>query len=91
MLHAYTCNTGVPVVLFSLASVPSFVVNVVPVGVAAIVFTPLQPSKTPPLNPPILTCVPAARLCAAEVVYVATPLVRTQLVSVLSVVRPSVA
>src|ERR1700730_5847076 len=83
VLHAITVTTGVPVVFVSLASEPSLVVKVDDVGTVAIVFTPLQESKTPPLNPEMLTCAPACRLCATLEVYVATPLVRTQLAKVM--------
>src|SRR5579863_1989687 len=82
VLQAKTTAVGVPPVLFSLPSGPSLVVKVVPVGVAAIVLTPLQLSKTPPEKPSMLTCAPACKLCVALDVYVAMPLARTQLVSV---------
>src|SRR5258706_80343 len=89
VLHAITVTAGVPLVFVSLASGPSLVVKVVDVGVEAIVFTPLQESKTPPLNPVMLTCAPDCKLCATLEVYVATPLVRTQLANVM-LLAPSV-
>ena len=64
-------------------------VKVVEVGVATIVLTPLQESKTPPVNPVMLTCAPACKLCGRLEVYVATPLVRTQLAKVM-LLAPSV-
>src|SRR5258707_4471126 len=89
VLQAKTVTVGVPVVLVSLASVPSLVVKVVDVGVDTMVLTPLQKSTTPPLKPEILTCAPACKLCATLEVYVATPLVRTQLAK-LMLFAPSV-
>ena len=73
VLQAKTAAVGVPVVLVSLPSGPSLVVKVVLVGVAAMVFTPLQLSKTPPEKFSMLTCAPDWRLCAALDVYVAQP------------------
>src|SRR6266850_1459705 len=89
VLQAITVTTGEPVVLVSFASWPSLVVKVVEVGVEAMVLTPLQESKTPPVNPEMFTCEPDWILCATLDVYVATPLVRTQLANVM-LLAPSV-
>src|SRR4029077_3754610 len=88
VLQAITVTTGEPVLLVSLGSGPSLVVKVVGV-VAAMVLTPLQESNTPPVKPEMLTCAPACKLCATLEVYVATPLVRTQLAKVM-LLAPSV-
>src|ERR1700720_969446 len=89
VLQAITVTTGVPVVLVSLVREPSLTVKVVDVGVDAMVLTPLQLSNTPPVNPEMFTWAPDCKLCGALEVYVATPLVRTQLAKVM-LLAPSV-
>src|SRR5260370_22573402 len=83
VLQAIAVTTGERVWWVSFASGRALVVKVVDVGVDARVLTPLQESNPPPLNPEILTCAPDCKLWATLDVYVATPLVRTQLANVM--------